>query len=158
MDRNATGNSTGYYQELITTVYPNRTYSMFGNPNLGQVQAIFLGVENVSQAPKCTEVWFDELRLSNLNDQGGYAANGRVDIKIADLGTVYLSGKTQSVGFGSIDQSINERALSSTTHWMPPHNWNLENCFRKNLVCRFRFMAVYQKPRAPRNMIHTIWI
>ena len=43
--------------------------------------------------PICTEVWFDELRLSNLNDQGGYAANGRVDIKIADLGTLYLSGK-----------------------------------------------------------------
>ena len=65
---------------------------------------------------KCTEVWFDELRLSNINDQGGYAANGRVDIKIADLGTLYMSGSTQSVGFGALDQSINERALSSTTH------------------------------------------
>jgi cell surface protein SprA len=115
MTRNATGNSSGFYQVIDTSVHPNRTYSMFGNPNLGQVQAIFLGVENVSQGTKCTEVWFDELRLSNLNDQGGYAANGRVDIKIADLGTVYLSAKTQSVGFGSIDQSINERALSSTT-------------------------------------------
>ncbi len=113
MDRNATGNSAGYYQEIDTT--NQRVYSMYGNPNLGQVQAIFLGVENVSQGTKCTEVWFDELRLSDLNDQAGYAANGRVDVKIADLGTVYLSAKTQSVGFGSIDQSINERALSSTT-------------------------------------------
>jgi cell surface protein SprA len=39
---------------------------------------------------------------------GGYAANGRVDLKIADLGTLYMSGSVKSVGFGSIDQSINE--------------------------------------------------
>ena len=113
MDRNATGNSAGFYSEIDTTNH--RVYTMFGNPNLGQVQAIFLGVENISNGPKCTEVWFDELRLSNIDDQGGYAANGRVDIKIADLGTLYMSGSIQSVGFGTLDQGINQRALSSTT-------------------------------------------
>ena len=65
---------------------------MFGNPNLGQVQA-YSSVFKMPATPVCTEVWFDELRLSNINDQGGYAANGRVDIKIADLGTMYLVGK-----------------------------------------------------------------
>ena len=113
MDRNATGNTAGYYQETDTT--NKRVYSIFGNPNEGQIQAIFLGVENVTTSAICTEVWFDELRLSNIDDQGGYAANGRVDVKIADLGTLYASGSVQSVGFGSLDQSIQQRALSSTT-------------------------------------------
>ena len=83
-----------YYQEIDTT--NNRVYSMFGNPNLGQIQAIFLGVENISTVHDvCTEVWFDELRLSNIDDQGGYAAKGRVDIKLADLGTLYMSGSVR---------------------------------------------------------------
>ncbi|HCL83555.1 MAG TPA: cell surface protein SprA, partial [Chitinophagaceae bacterium] len=112
-DRNASGNTSGYYQEIDTA--NKRSYSIYGNPNLGQVQAIFLGVQNISSVPVCTEAWFDELRLSNIDDQAGYAANGRVDLKIADLGTLYLAGNVQSVGFGSLDQSINERALSSTT-------------------------------------------
>ena len=112
-DRNATGNSAGYYQEIDTLTH--RSYSLYGNPNLGQVQAVFLGIENVSSVNVCTEVWFDELRLSNINDQGGYAALGRVDIKIADLGSVYMAGSIRSVGFGTIDQSINERSLSDVT-------------------------------------------
>jgi cell surface protein SprA len=128
-DRNATGNSSGYYQEIDTT--NKRVYTMYGNPNLGQVQAIFLGVENISNGIKCTEVWFDELRLMNINDQGGYAANGRVDLKLADFGTLYLSGSTQSVGFGALDQSINERALSSTTILNAATNLELGKLFPK---------------------------
>ncbi len=112
-DRNATGNSAGYYQEIDTGTH--RSYAIVGNPNIGQVQAFFLGVENVGEPSACTEVWFDELRLLNINDRGGYAATGRVDLKIADLGTMYLSGSIKSVGFGSIDQNINERSLSTNT-------------------------------------------
>jgi cell surface protein SprA len=146
MDRNATGNTTGFYSEPDTTNH--RVYSMFGNPNLGQVQAIFLGVENFSLGPKCTEVWFDELRLSNLNDQGGYAANGRVDIKIADLGTLYLSGKTQSVGFGSIDQSINERALSSTTQLDAATQLELGKLLPKSLGLSIPFYGSISKTKS----------
>ena len=129
--RNATGNTSGYFQIIDTA--SKRAYSMFGNPNLGQVQAIFLGVENISQTTICTEVWFNELRLSNLNDQAGYAANGRVDIKLADLGTLYLSGAVRSVGFGSLDQSINERSLSKTTQLDVATNLELGKLLPKNL-------------------------
>jgi len=142
-DRNATGNSSGFYQEIDTTNL--RAYSMYGNPNLGQVQAIFLGVENISNGAKCTEVWFDELRLMNINDQGGYAANGRVDIKLADLGTLYMSGSTQSVGFGSIDQSINQRALSSTTQLNAATNLELGKLFPKSIGISIPFYGSVSK-------------
>src|SRR5450432_1858718 len=137
MDRNATGNSAGFYSEIDTTNH--RVYTMFGNPNLGQVQAIFLGVENVSNGPKCTEVWFDELRLSNIDDQGGYAANGRVDIKIADLGTLYLSGSIKSIGFGSIDQGIQNRSFDATTQLDMATNLELGKLFPRNLALSIPF-------------------
>ncbi|HEY8734798.1 MAG TPA: cell surface protein SprA, partial [Puia sp.] len=122
-------------------------YSMFGNPNLGQVQAVFLGVENVSNRTVSTEVWFDELRLSNLDDHGGYAANGRVDIKLADLGTLYLSGRTQSAGFGSIDQSINQRALSSTTQLDAATQLELGKLLPKSLGLSIPFYASLSKTK-----------
>ncbi len=112
VNRNNSGSTNVYYKE----VDPNgRVYAIFGNPNLGAVQAFFVGVQNARQPSVCTEVWFDELRLLDINDRGGYAATGRVDIKLADLGTMYLSGSIRTVGFGSIDQNINARSLDNNT-------------------------------------------
>jgi cell surface protein SprA len=110
VDRNNAGSPDIYYRETD----PNgRTYSILGNPNLGQIQVIFLGVQNARLASACTEVWFDELRLSEINDHGGWAAVGRVDMKLADLGTVYASGSYRSAGFGTIDQHIEERSTDN---------------------------------------------
>ncbi|PMX56219.1 hypothetical protein C1Y13_29280, partial [Pseudomonas sp. FW305-33] len=59
------------------------------------------------------EVWLDELRLSEINETGAYAATGRVDITLADLGKVSVSVNTHSSGFGSIESHINDRAKES---------------------------------------------
>ena len=58
----------------------------------------------------CTEVWFNELRFSHLDEKGGWAALGRVDIKLADLGNLTLSGTAKSRGFGTLEQRVNERS------------------------------------------------
>ncbi len=111
-DRNKVVATNVYYTE---TDPGGRSYSIMGNPNIGAVQAIFLGVRNTSPNTVCTEVWFDELRLSDINEQGGWAALGRVDLKMADLGTAYVSGSYKSVGFGGIDTHINDRSLDDIT-------------------------------------------
>ena len=45
-----------------------------------------------------------------IDEKGGYAALARVDMQLADLGTLSLSANTYTYGFGAIDQQINERA------------------------------------------------
>ncbi|MDP4214790.1 MAG: cell surface protein SprA [Bacteroidota bacterium] len=112
-DRNNSGTSDVYFKE--TDAATGRTYAILGNPNLGAVDAFFLGVENQQQPSICTEVWFNELRLTDISQQGGWAAVGRVDIKLADLGTMTLSGSYRSAGFGSIDQSTNQRSLDNNS-------------------------------------------
>ncbi|WP_018613641.1 cell surface protein SprA [Segetibacter koreensis] len=100
---------SSYYQETIG----NRKYAIKGNPNLGEVQAFLIGVENTELSdgvPADAEVWINELRLSKLNEKGGYAATGRVDVALADLGTVALSANTYTTGFGTLEQRVNERA------------------------------------------------
>ncbi len=93
------------------------TYSIMGNPNLGEVKGILLSVENTNAASACGEVWFNELRLSNLNEEGGWAALGRVDVNLADIGTLSLSANTHSNGFGTLEQRVNERYRDNFTQF-----------------------------------------
>ena len=109
-NRNKAGASNVYYQQKEAS---GRILAIFGNPGLGQIEAFFLGVQNISDQNACAELWFDELRLSDVDEKGGWAALGKVDIKLASLGTVSLAGSYKSAGFGSIDQHINERSLNN---------------------------------------------
>ncbi len=91
----------------------NKTISILGNPNLGEVRGMLMAIENPIKpdgAPVFTEIWINELRLSELDESGGWAALGRVDLTLADLGTVTVSANTHTQGFGTIEQRVNERA------------------------------------------------
>ena len=85
--------------------------SVIGNPSLAEVKTIMIGVRNNSKDIQSGEVWINELRLSDFDEQGGWAANGNLNIALSDLGTINASGRIETVGFGGLDQSVNERNL-----------------------------------------------
>lgn len=87
-----------------------KIYAIVGNPNLGEVRGMLLGVQNARATNISTEVWFNELRLSSLDEKGGWAALGRVDLKLADLGSLSFTGSARSRGFGTLEQKVNERS------------------------------------------------
>jgi cell surface protein SprA len=94
---------------------PNNPTNMVwvkGNPNLSNIRTITMGVRTRSANPagKSVEVWMNELRLTDFNEEGGWAANARMTIKLADLGNVSVAGKKSTIGWGSIDQSVQERS------------------------------------------------
>jgi cell surface protein SprA len=83
-----------------------------GNPNLSSIKTIMIGVRNPPASGlgcKCGEIWVNELRLSDFDESGGWAANARVTAKLADLGSVTLAGNMSTPGFGSIEKKVNER-------------------------------------------------
>lgn len=100
-------------------IYTNGTgLKVRGTPNLSNIRTIMIGVRNPSNTdnrrendglPHSAEVWFNELRLEDFNDKGGWAANARVQAKLADVGTLSVAGSTIQPGFGSIEQKVNER-------------------------------------------------
>ena len=106
--RNGLGISPSKYYKK--TLPDGRSYAISGNPNLGEIRGIMLAVENEAQETACTEVWFNELRFSHLNEKGGWAALGRLDIRLADLGTLTVSGTARTTGFGTLEQRVNERS------------------------------------------------
>ncbi|MCC7379505.1 MAG: cell surface protein SprA [Chitinophagaceae bacterium] len=68
-----------------------------------------IGVENTNATSACGEVWVNELRLSSIDEKGGWAALGRLDLNLADLGTISVSANTHSSGFGTLEQRVNDR-------------------------------------------------
>jgi len=105
-------------QPYYTKDSKGNTIVVLGTPNIGAAKNIMLGVMNpkkTSQTPgddglaKCTEVWFDELRMAGINDHAGYAAAGKIGIQLADLGNINLSGTMHTPGYGNIDQKIAQR-------------------------------------------------
>lgn len=86
-----------------------------GSPNLGNVQVMMMGIRNkkgaLNTGPKAVEVWANELRLSDFDEEGGWAANARMSTRLADLGSITVAGRTRSAGYGSMSQDINSRQL-----------------------------------------------
>jgi len=92
--------------------------TVVGNPNLSQVKTIMIGVRNPKKTfftseddglSKCGQIWVNELRLTDFDEYGGWAANGRLTARVADVGNVTVSGNLSTVGFGSIEKKVNER-------------------------------------------------
>ena len=111
-------NNLGSIDKIYRVQSGNKTISIFGNPNLGEVRGILVGVENSkANADIEGEVWINELRLSNINEEGAYAALGRVDITLADLGKLSVSINTHTQGFGSIESKIGERSRENLTQF-----------------------------------------
>lgn len=96
--------------------------TIVGSPTISDVRAIMIGIRNPkksSQSPdddgqaKCAEIWVDELRLSDFNKQGGWAATARVAVELADLGRIQLTGAYSSAGFGTLEQKQTQRQMES---------------------------------------------
>lgn len=70
------------YNELFTGYDDNRPgnkVSVMGNPTIGDVKVMMLGVRNLSGEVKSGEVWVNELRLLEPDSDGGWAASGTLE-------------------------------------------------------------------------------
>ncbi|MBL1231294.1 MAG: cell surface protein SprA [Flavobacteriales bacterium] len=101
----------------------NNKMRIKGNPNLANVKVFMIGIRNSKQSnstavdddglAKCAEIWVNELRMTEFDNEGGWATRGRLTAQLADLGTMTLAGAYSTPGFGSVDQKLNERQLET---------------------------------------------
>lgn len=138
-NRNAAGvQSYMPYEERDTK---GNTILVLGNPNLGDIRNVMIGVNNPKSGTgnpnddglsKCAEVWIDELRLAGFNEKPGYAASAQANIQLADLGSINMSGMMSTIGYGSINQKVNERAREALYTYNINSNLNLGKLLPKN--------------------------
>ncbi|MFV8226300.1 cell surface protein SprA [Christiangramia aquimixticola] len=100
-----------------------------GNPSFGNVRLLMLGVKNGTPengvTDLCGEVWFNELRLSDLKNEGGWAGVVSMDGNIADFANVSATGRRSTVGFGSIGQGPNQRSREDLKQYDVVTNVNM---------------------------------
>ncbi len=96
-----------------------------GNPSLGSIRSMMVGVKNIDNIPARGEVWFNELRLAGLDNNGGWAAVAAIDANMADFANVTATGAKSTSGFGGIDQMPNERAREDALSYDVVTNVNI---------------------------------
>ena len=144
--RNASG-------QQITSIYsesdpdrPENTVRIIGNPDLGYVRGVMIGLRNTTDASNvCAEVWANELRLSGLDERGGVAGLARLDLQLADFGSVTTSVSHTGIGWGQIEQRVGERALEAVTQYDVATNMELGKLLPEKTGLRIPFYAQYSK-------------
>jgi cell surface protein SprA len=96
----------------------NARITVMGTPTLSSVKTIMIGIRNPKAIPgnpnddgmeKCVEVWVNELRVTDFDENGGWAANTVISADLADFGNIVLAGNVSTAGFGTIEQKVNDR-------------------------------------------------
>lgn len=132
---NQTLNQVSYYDVIGGDVVPVAEFAprtlgvtrigIRGNPSLGTLRSMMVGVKNQDAQPARGEVWFNELRLAGLDNNGGWAAIAAVDLNVADFADFSATGSKSTSGFGAIDQMPNERAREDAISYDMVTNLNM---------------------------------
>ena len=112
----AKGQGMASFSQLFTDYdpdKPNNKVSVMGNPTLGEVKVMMIGVRNISGDLKSGEVWVNELRLLDTNNEGGWAASGAMNVQLSDFGTLNLTGRYVSDGFGGLEEGVMQRSTDT---------------------------------------------
>ncbi|MEA1872953.1 MAG: cell surface protein SprA [Bacteroidota bacterium] len=132
----------------------DRNISIMGNPNLSNVKTIMIGVRNPKKQtandyddglPKSTEIWVNELRLTDFDQKGGWAANARMTTRLADFGSVTVTGETSKPGFGAINQKVNERQKEEINSYNITSNFELGKFFPQKAGVRIPMYVGYSE-------------
>ena len=85
--------------------------TVMGNPTLEDVQSIMIGIRNKTNKKVSGEVWVNELRLSQFNEQGGVAAMANAALSISDIAQLNVAGRLETAGYGSIESNVLSRNM-----------------------------------------------
>ncbi len=96
---------------------PNNKVSVMGKPTIGEVKVMMIGVRNLSGEMKSGEVWVNELRLMESNNDGGWAASGTLKVQLSDFGYVNVTGRYVSDGFGGLEESVMQRSTDTQKNY-----------------------------------------
>ena len=105
--------------------------TVMGLPDAGNLRVMMVGIKNNSNSPKCFETWFNELRVKEIANKGGYATLANIQMQLADFGQLNMGGTIRTIGFGDVDKKLNDRSLSTNLNYDIASNLELGKFFPK---------------------------
>jgi cell surface protein SprA len=155
-ERNAISGSANLEQEYVKQITiklesgeeVKRWVKVRGNPNLGNAKIAMIGIRNPEGGevnPVGAVVWANEMRLTGLDERGGVAGLGRLDVQMADLGNVTVAGNFGTIGYGAIDQKVQQRSRFDNSGFDLAGNLELNKFLPKNLNIHLPLYAQYSR-------------
>ncbi|MCA0933563.1 cell surface protein SprA [Lutimonas saemankumensis] len=139
------------YPKPVAGEDPEFRIRVKGNPNLSNIRTIMLGVKNVAISPKSMELWFNELRVADFDNKSSWAAIVNADANLADFADVSVTGSASTIGFGSLDQMVNERSQDEMKQYGFVSNINIGQLLPKranvSIPINFSFGEEFRDPK-----------
>ena len=124
---------------------PANKISIIGNPSFSDIKSVMIGIRNNSREIKSTEIWVNELRLTDFNEDGGWAGNANLNVAVSDLGVVNFSGRKETSGFGGLEDGIMERNLDDQYEYTIATNIQLGKFFPEKAKVSLPLYYSYSK-------------
>ncbi len=105
----STSNSSAYIN--FDPEKPKNKITIIGNPSISEVENIMIGIRNNSGEVKSGEIWVNELRMSEFDEDGGWAALANLAVNLSDLGSVNVAGRIETAGFGGLESNVTNRNM-----------------------------------------------
>lgn len=124
------------------------TVTVVGNPDMGNIRTIMIGIRNPKDngaLSPCAEIWVNELRVNGFDEQGGWAATGRVTTKLADFGRVEITGSRRTIGYGSLEQNLQQRSKDDATMFGLNSIWQLGKLFPQKVNMQIPMLFSYSQ-------------
>jgi cell surface protein SprA len=142
-ERNTTNADLGKIYSIVSSENAAHRVKVIGNPDIGSVKGIMVGVYNKDRVAHDLELWINELRMTGLNENAGGAAIARLDFKMADFGNLSLSGNYLGVGYGAIDQRVTQRSREQVIEAGLNGNFELGKFFNPKIGLHIPFNVQY---------------
>ncbi len=138
------------YPTLINGGVEGKDFGAFklyvkGSPTLSKVQTIMLGVKNTTNSLKSAKLWFNEMRVVDFDNKGGWATVASANLNFADFADVSVSGGISTQGFGSLDQRVGERSQQDIFNYDVVSNINLGQLLPKKYGIKLPLNLSYSK-------------
>ncbi|MCE2788282.1 MAG: cell surface protein SprA [Saprospiraceae bacterium] len=132
--------------EMVVNPEKGDIIRMVGNPSLGAVKVFQIAIRNKDKDKLYNgEVWVNEMRVTGFEESGGVAAQAKMQIQMADLGEINVSGNYSSIGFGALDKRLLERNREETIQYDVAANVDAGKVLPKGLQLTVPVYAQYQK-------------
>ena len=147
--RGVSGSGVSY-----TTLYyeydparPKNKVSVMGNPSLGEIKTVMIGVRNNARSKKSVEVWVNELRLQDPAIDGGWAAQSNLNVQLSDLGSVNMAGHVETAGFGGLEEKVANRRMDNYYQYAFTTNFEAGRFFPEKAKVSIPLYFSYTKER-----------
>ena len=126
---------------------PNNKVTIMGNPSLGEVRVIMIGLRNNSGETRSIEVWTNELRLQGYTNSGGWGAQGTFNLQLSDVASLNVTGHLETAGFGGLEESVSERRQDNLYEYTITTNVQLGRFFPDKANVQIPVYFSYGKER-----------